>query len=210
MPGVLFDFFSRCGTSRLREDDGLTHTVDFGAAESSIAQPTGIEIMLERTATPETRLITAAFGSHLGTRSADRESTGLVAGKCRATSQRIESVGWAFLAFAVSGDCFGADVRVTWNPVDDPRASRYQVHFGQASRTYVGSVDTTQTTAVISGLTPGQLHYLAVRACTADNLACSDFSNEVIAAIAPDGEVLPVEPCWACLPNGGGWRALLK
>lgn len=179
-------------------------------AEPSIAQSTGIETMLERAATPETRLTTPASGSRLGSPSADRENTCLLGGERCSTSRMLESFGWACLAFAFAGDCFGADVRITWNPVDDPRVSRYQVHFGQASRAYVGSVDTTQTTAVISGLTPGQLHYLAVRACTRDGLVCSAFSNEVIAAIAPDGDVLPVEPCWACLPNQGGWRVLLK
>jgi hypothetical protein len=168
------------------------------------------ETMLAPAATPETRSSTATFGFRLGFSSEDREGTCLVRRERRGASQRAGTFGWAFIAIAFAGDCLGADVRLTWNAVDDPRESRYQVHFGQTSRTYAGSVDTAQTTAVIGGLTPGQLHYFAVRACTLDGRACSEFSNEVIAAIAADGEVLPVEPCWACLPNHGGWRALLN
>lgn len=196
-------------TSRLRVEDAPEQSVDFAETDRSIAQPIRAETMLEHAATPKTRFLTATFGSRVGLSSGDPEGTGLVSTERRGTPPRLGCFGWAFLALAFAGDCFGADVRVTWNPVDDPRASRYQVHFGQASRTYVGSVETTETTAVISGLNPGQLHYIAVRVCTQDGLACSEFSNEVIAAIAADGEVQPVAPCWACLPNKGGWRATL-
>lgn len=166
--------------------------------------------MLERATTPEPRLITPAFGPRLESPCADRENTDLFGGERCFTSRKLGWFATAVFGFAFAGDCSSADVRITWNPVEDPRASRYQVHFGQTSRVYVGSVDTIHTTAVISGLTPGQLHYLAVRACTRDGLVCSEFSNEVIAAIGLDGEVTPVEPCWACLPSHGGWRAILK
>lgn len=166
--------------------------------------------MLERAIAQNMRLLRVVSRSGLEFTSEDRNRSCPIRRGHRSASQRAGSFFWALIAVAFAGDGFGAEVRLTWNPVDDPRASRYQVHFGQTSRAYAGSVDTTLTTAVISGLTPGQLHYFAVRACTRDGLACSEFSNEVIAAIAPDGEALPVEPCWACLPNEGGWRALLK
>ncbi len=166
--------------------------------------------MVERAVAPNTRLIRIVSGSGLGFSSEGRNSSCPIRGEHRGASRRSGSLFCAFIAIAFAGDCFGADVRLTWNPVNDPRASRFQVHFGQTSRTYAASLDTIHTTAVISGLTPGQLHYLAVRACTQNGLVCSEFSNEVIVAIAPDGDVRPVEPCWACLPNEGGWRALLK
>ncbi|SDX46365.1 hypothetical protein SAMN05421783_12811 [Thiocapsa roseopersicina] len=166
--------------------------------------------MLGRAAAPKMRLLRILLGSSLGLTREERGSPCTVRRGRRGAARRAEPFLWALIGFAFAGGCFGADVRLTWNPVNDPRASRYQVHFGQASRTYAGSVDTTETTAVIGGLTPGQLHYLAVRACTRDGLVCSEFSNEVIAAIAADGEALPVEPCWACLPNEGGWRATLN
>ncbi|UHD18333.1 fibronectin type III domain-containing protein [Thiocapsa bogorovii] len=166
--------------------------------------------MIEPTATPEARLLMSTIRHRLRSSNEDREEAWFRNHGRRFASRRFVVFGWALTAVSFAGDCFGADVRLTWNPVNDPRAARYQVHFGQTSRTYAGSLDTTQTTVVINGLTPGQLHYFAVRACTQDGRVCSEFSNEVIAAIAADGEALPVEPCWACLPNQGGWRILLK
>jgi hypothetical protein len=142
--------------------------------------------------------------------SACRDGSHLVHREPHAPFQYRGFFGWVLLCLTFAGECSSAEVQLGWDPVDDPRVSRYQVHFGQASRTYTEWVDTTQSSVVIGGYAVGQAHYFAVRACTQDGLSCSTFSDEVIAYIETDGSVVPVQPCRACLPNAGGWRLIFE
>ena len=77
-----------------------------------------------------------------------------------------------------------AEIGLAWDAVDDPRVARYQLHHGLASGDYDSRVEATKTTAVVSGLQAGRRYYFAVRACAADGVTCSGFSNEVSAVVS--------------------------
>jgi hypothetical protein len=108
---------------------------------------------------------------------------------------------------AVAGDGASAEVYLRWDAVANPRVTRYELFFGEASRWYGDPIATTETTAIVRGLTSRRLYFFAVRACDQAH-TCSDFSNEVI-GIDGDSDGLFEEFCWLCLPHWGGWRILL-
>ena len=106
----------------------------------------------------------------------------------RPSMVRAFAVGCLYLFAA--GVSRAAEIRLAWDPVDDPRVAGYQVHHGPASRDYSDRLDATGPEAVVGGLEPGRRYYFAVRACAADGVTCSGFSNEVSA----EASALPPAP----------------
>lgn len=81
------------------------------------------------------------------------------------------------------------DIALAWDAVADTRVALYEVHYGQGSGAYVASLDSATTEATITGLTPGETYFFAVRACDQARAECSEYSNEVssrIPAPAPE------------------------
>ena len=78
----------------------------------------------------------------------------------------------------------GANVSLEWSPSRDPRVDGYKVYYGTASSNYTSAVDAGRnSSATVSGLTPGTVYYFAVAAY--DGKAhLSGFSNEVTNSVA--------------------------
>lgn len=92
------------------------------------------------------------------------------------------SMGWLLLLIVLmmaSSVVHAAEVRITWNRVNDNRVAYYEVHYGTASRTYRWKVRSTTLSALVSDLVGGSPYFFAVRACTQDGKLCSAFSREV-------------------------------
>lgn len=87
------------------------------------------------------------------------------------------------LAMLAAVGARAAELRVTWDAVQDSRVSAYEVHYGDASGQYQSAETTTQTNHTLAGLAAGQTYYVAVKAVNADRSLASDFSNEVSATI---------------------------
>ena len=88
---------------------------------------------------------------------------------------------------AAPGPLAAASLELAWDPVEDARVALYQVHYGQQSASYAAKVDTTETSAVVTGLDEGGTYYFAVRACTDGATTCSEFSEEVSTIITVPG-----------------------
>ncbi|MCP5446462.1 MAG: fibronectin type III domain-containing protein [Chromatiaceae bacterium] len=84
----------------------------------------------------------------------------------------------------------GGQVILAWDPVNDTRISVYQVWYHTISGQYDQHLETTSNPAVVSGLTDGQTYFFKVRACDANRVLCSGFSNEVSKTL-PDPSVEP-------------------
>lgn len=72
-----------------------------------------------------------------------------------------------------------AGVIVGWDRIVNDTVAGYRVYYGVASGSYDTSVDTTATRKTVSGLTPDQVYYFAVKAVDADGNESPDFSTEV-------------------------------
>jgi len=80
---------------------------------------------------------------------------------------------------------WAANIKLTWDPNNEPDLAGYKVYYGTSSRTYgppinVGNV----TTYTLTNLTPGKKYFIAVTAYDASNTE-SSFSNEVVKEPAP-------------------------
>ncbi len=72
-----------------------------------------------------------------------------------------------------------ANVTLAWNASPDPRATGYEIFYGQASGDYTSSVNAgSNLNAAITGLTPGLTYYFAAAAYYANGDE-SVFSNEI-------------------------------
>jgi hypothetical protein len=74
-------------------------------------------------------------------------------------------------------DAFAGRITLAWDPSPDPVAG-YTIYWGASSGTYTASVNTTQTTHTIQGLTNGVRYYFVVKAFSSSGLY-SAASNEV-------------------------------
>lgn len=74
------------------------------------------------------------------------------------------------------------DARLAWDANPDDVAG-YKLAWGNASGSYSNAISTTNTTIVVSNVSPGKT-YLAVRAFNLDGVE-SDYSSEVIFTNAP-------------------------
>ncbi|RKT47461.1 PKD domain-containing protein [Thiocapsa rosea] len=74
-------------------------------------------------------------------------------------------------------------IQLAWNPVEDSRVARYELHYGSASKSYQSQVQSTTAAVVVAGLESGSTYFFAARACTSDGSLCSAFSNEVVASV---------------------------
>jgi fibronectin type 3 domain-containing protein len=83
-----------------------------------------------------------------------------------------------------------AEVQLTWDPSPGNPAG-YKLYYGQASRSYQGTIDVgLNTTYTLSGLTDGQRYYFSVTAYdTAGNE--SDHANEVMTVSGNETGVPP-------------------
>ena len=113
----------------------------------------------------------------------------------RAADRRWRRLGWRTLAgiclaLPAASSPSAAEIALVWDRVDDPRIATYQVHYGPASRDYDNHKVATESKVVVAGLQPGRRYYFAVRACAADGVTCSGFSNEVSAVVS--GSVPPI------------------
>lgn len=73
-------------------------------------------------------------------------------------------------------------VNLIWNP-DENEVAGYNLYYGPESRTYLNSVGTSDTNAVLN-LRPLQVYFFAVTAVSQDGTE-SDFSEEIIYQPAP-------------------------
>jgi hypothetical protein len=83
---------------------------------------------------------------------------------------------------------FAAEITLKWNPVE---SCDYQVHYGNASRTYTKTVEASETECSIS-LPPG-VYYFAVTAHWKDckyTLCTSEYSNEVSLMLSEKPEIV--------------------
>lgn len=95
------------------------------------------------------------------------------------------------LLFALTAGVLQAatgQVTLAWDPVDDSRVARYEVHYGSASKSYQSQVQSTTAQTQITGLTSGATYFFAARACSSDGTLCSAFSNElsITVPVVPD------------------------
>jgi PKD repeat protein len=91
-------------------------------------------------------------------------------------------------ALSDAANAAAGEVKLAWDLVPDSRVSLYEVHHGQQSGHYDDGItvaDSQTNTVTVVGLEGGLTYYFAVRACTEGRALCSDFSNEVSAAISP-------------------------
>ncbi len=82
-------------------------------------------------------------------------------------------------------------VTLAWDPVDDSRVARYEVHYGSASKSYLSHVISTTPQTLITGLTSGATYFFAARACSSDATLCSAFSNELSITIPTVPDPIP-------------------
>lgn len=76
----------------------------------------------------------------------------------------------SFPVFAVQGPT-GQSVTVAWNPVTDPGTAGYILFYGTTNGSYATNINVgTNTSAVVSGLVPGQTNYFSVAAYNSANL----------------------------------------
>ena len=75
-----------------------------------------------------------------------------------------------------------AQIRLAWNPVDDPSVIGYKIYYGTATRTYGTPIDAGNVaTYTLNGLAPGVTYYIAVTAYNREHE--SGYSNEVSGTI---------------------------
>ncbi|NBC47640.1 MAG: PKD domain-containing protein [Gammaproteobacteria bacterium] len=77
----------------------------------------------------------------------------------------------------------GVDIKVAWDPVEDPRVAFYEVYWGTQSRQYQSSRQTTSTNMTIEQLAAGETYFFAAKACDEAKLFCSAFSEEISTTI---------------------------
>lgn len=89
------------------------------------------------------------------------------------------------LLLIVSFPAFAADVNLAWDAVQDARVIEYEVGRGARSLDYTlfQSAPSTMTSATVQGLANGDEWFFSVRACGPNHSQCSEWSNEVSAAI---------------------------
>ena len=98
----------------------------------------------------------------------------------------------------------GASISLSWNPSPSANIAGYLVFYGEASGNYTSSADVgTNTTATLSGLTPGQTYYFATAAYNSFGLL-SPFSNEVTNTflLLPTPPTAPTPPAVPTVPTG--------
>jgi PKD repeat protein len=86
-------------------------------------------------------------------------------------------------AFAFGCEASANTVALAWDPVDDPRVSFYEIHWGTQSGQYQASQTTTATGATIDQLAVGETYYFAAKACDETGTNCSGFSEELTTTI---------------------------
>ena len=98
---------------------------------------------------------------------------------------RVLTLGW----FAGSAAALNAaSVNLAWNPNPESDISGYQLSYGTSSGSRPNTVNTTGTTASVSGLVDGQTYYFAVRAVNTSGQqsnSSSEISYKVPANQAP-------------------------
>jgi PKD repeat protein len=101
-------------------------------------------------------------------------------------SRPIAYIPYAIALVAATYDVYaseGADIKVAWDPVEDPRVAFYEVHWGTQSGQYPSSRQTTSTSMTIEHLAAGETYFFAAKACDEAKLFCSAFSNEISTTI---------------------------
>lgn len=110
------------------------------------------------------------------------------------------------LLFGLHSGLLQADtgqVTLAWDPVDDSRVARYEVHYGSASKSYQSQVQCTTPQILVTGLTSGATYFFAARACSSDGTLCSAFSNELSLTIpAAPAPVVPEMTTALTSPTG--------
>jgi hypothetical protein len=98
-----------------------------------------------------------------------------MARRCTATGAAL-----FLLAGLVFNSPAAQSVTLAWNANGETNLSGYRLHFGQASRTYSGTIQVSAptTTATVPNLQSGLTYYFAVSAFTSNELE-SDYSEEV-------------------------------
>ncbi|MBK1619864.1 hypothetical protein CKO42_15720 [Lamprobacter modestohalophilus] len=92
-------------------------------------------------------------------------------------------VALAMLALAMLQPALGADARLTWGTINDPRSITYELHYGEAGQPPDQQVSSETSSAAVSDLTEGRSYAFAVRACVTDSPLCSTFSPQLIATV---------------------------
>jgi PKD repeat protein len=87
-----------------------------------------------------------------------------------------------------------AEVTLAWEPVEAAQPIAYELHYGRPGGPFDQVLKTTSTTLTVPDLTPGASYCFAVRACPPDESVCSEFSNEVCAAVPEPTLVEPDPP----------------
>ena len=101
----------------------------------------------------------------------------------------------------IATPAFAAQIRVAWDPNNEPDLAGYRVYWGAASGSYGTPANAgTATSYTITGLTAGQTYYLAVKAYDSSNNE-SGFSNEV-SGTATDPVVATYTYSFATVPAG--------
>ena len=77
------------------------------------------------------------------------------------------------------------DATLEWDEAPDPMVDHFEVHWGITSGNYIYSVEDRHPPVTITDLAEGQTYYFRVRACTADGIKCSRYSNEIYTTSAP-------------------------
>ena len=84
-----------------------------------------------------------------------------------------------FSILLVSRVCLAAQIRLAWDPNNEPDVAGYKIYYGTSSKSYSGSVDVGNVTShTLSGLTQGQTYYVAVTAYNSSGSE-SGYSSEV-------------------------------
>lgn len=111
----------------------------------------------------------------------------------RNVMKKINTICSLFLIIALAViftalDCRAAEIKLTWNPVE---GCNYQVHYGNASRTYTKTVEAAETECALT--LPSGVYYFAVIAHWKDctyTLCASEYSDEVSLMLSEKPEIV--------------------
>lgn len=97
--------------------------------------------------------------------------------------QRLFRTTLSIALLALGAEVAAKTVTVAWDPVDDQRVARYELHWGTQPGQYQSTQQVASTSTSIAGLVEGETYFFAARACDAAGTTCSDFSREFRATV---------------------------